>query len=101
MLTAGEDKGERDRFIPLRSSRFPTADFLGVRTLPTDDPFSPNRSDAMRIAIYARVSTDDKGQDPENQLQELRAWALNSGHAIGGEYVDHESGRKGTEKRKQ
>ena len=22
----------------------------------------------MRIAIYARVSTDDKGQDPENQL---------------------------------
>jgi DNA invertase Pin-like site-specific DNA recombinase len=55
----------------------------------------------MRVAIYARVSTDDKGQDPENQLQELRAWALNSGHAIGCEYVDHESGRKGTEKRKQ
>jgi len=21
----------------------------------------------MRVAIYARVSTDDKGQDPENQ----------------------------------
>jgi DNA invertase Pin-like site-specific DNA recombinase len=55
----------------------------------------------MRVAIYARVSTDDKGQDPENQLQELRAWALNSGHAVGGEYVDRESGRKGTEKRKQ
>jgi predicted site-specific integrase-resolvase len=55
----------------------------------------------MRVAIYARVSTDDKGQDPENQLQELRAWALNSGHAITGEYVDYESGRKSTEKRKQ
>ena len=55
----------------------------------------------MRVAIYARVSTDDKGQDPENQLQELRAWAVNSGHAISGEYVDHESGRKGAEKRKQ
>jgi len=25
----------------------------------------------MRVAIYARVSTDDKGQDPENQLREL------------------------------
>jgi DNA invertase Pin-like site-specific DNA recombinase len=55
----------------------------------------------MRVAIYARVSTGDKGQDPENQLHELRAWAVNSGHAIGGEYVDYESGRKGTGKRKQ
>ena len=55
----------------------------------------------MRVAIYARVSTDDKGQDPENQLHELRAWAVNSGHSISGEYVDYESGRKGTEKRKQ
>ena len=27
----------------------------------------------MRVAIYARVSTDDKGQNPENQLRELRA----------------------------
>ena len=55
----------------------------------------------MRVAIYARVSTDDKGQDPENQLRELRAWAANSGYAIGGEYVDYESGRKGAHKRKQ
>jgi len=31
----------------------------------------------MRVAIYARVSTDDKGQDPENQLRELRAWSSN------------------------
>jgi DNA invertase Pin-like site-specific DNA recombinase len=55
----------------------------------------------MRVAIYARVSTDDKGQDPENQLGELRAWVTNSGHKISHEYVDYESGRKGTEKRKQ
>jgi DNA invertase Pin-like site-specific DNA recombinase len=55
----------------------------------------------MRVAIYARVSTDDKGQDPENQLHELRAWVVNSGHAVSGEYVDYESGRKGAEKRKQ
>ena len=27
---------------------------------------------AKRVAIYARVSTDDKGQDPENQLRQLR-----------------------------
>jgi DNA invertase Pin-like site-specific DNA recombinase len=55
----------------------------------------------MRVAIYARVSTDDKGQDPENQLSQLRAWCASAGHVIVGEYVDHESGRKGAEKRKQ
>ena len=55
----------------------------------------------MRVAIYARVSTDDKGQDPENQFRELRDWASNSGHTISREYVDYESGRKGAEKRKQ
>src|SRR5215472_4555551 len=29
--------------------------------------FPESESIQMRIAIYARVSTDDKGQDPENQ----------------------------------
>ncbi len=55
----------------------------------------------MRIAIYARVSTDDEGQDPENQLRELRDWCANSGHMINGEYIDYESGRKGADKRRQ
>ena len=54
-----------------------------------------------RIAIYARVSTDDKGQDPENQLAQLRAWCESAGHKIVAEYVDHESGRKGINGRKQ
>jgi DNA invertase Pin-like site-specific DNA recombinase len=55
----------------------------------------------MRVAIYARVSTDDRGQDPENQLTELRGWAANAGHTVSREYVDYESGRKGAERRKQ
>ncbi len=55
----------------------------------------------MRVAIYGRVSTDDEGQDPENQLRELRTWCANSGHTIVGEYVEYESGRKGADKRKQ
>ena len=38
----------------------------------------------MRVAIYARVSTEDKGQDPENQLRDLRAWCANSGHELCG-----------------
>jgi DNA invertase Pin-like site-specific DNA recombinase len=53
----------------------------------------------MKTALYARVSTDDKGQDPETQLRELRAWSQAAGHEIVGEYVDHETGRNG--KRKQ
>jgi predicted site-specific integrase-resolvase len=55
----------------------------------------------MRVAIYARVSTDDKGQDPENQLRELRAWCSASGHTIVQEYIDRQSGRRGADKRQQ
>jgi DNA invertase Pin-like site-specific DNA recombinase len=55
----------------------------------------------MRIVIYARVSTNDKGQEPENQLRELRAWCANSGHTVIREYVEHEGGGKGFDKRKQ
>jgi DNA invertase Pin-like site-specific DNA recombinase len=55
----------------------------------------------MRMAIYARVSTDDKGQDPENQLRQLRQWCTTAGHELAHEYIDKESGRKGTKDRKQ
>jgi DNA invertase Pin-like site-specific DNA recombinase len=55
----------------------------------------------MRIAIYARVSTDDRGQDPENQLRQLRDWCASAGHDIAYEYIDRESGRKGVNGRKQ
>ena len=48
-----------------------------------------------RVAIYARVSTTDKGQDPENQLIQLRDWCARAGHEPVEEYVEHESGRKG------
>ena len=36
----------------------------------------------LRIGIYARVSTDDKGQDPLNQLLQLRAFAQQQGWGI-------------------
>jgi DNA invertase Pin-like site-specific DNA recombinase len=41
----------------------------------------------MKIALYARVSTD--GQDPEVQLEALRAHAANRGWNIVEEFVDH------------
>lgn len=42
----------------------------------------------MRTALYARVSTSDKGQDPEVQLRELREYCRRRGFAIAGEYID-------------
>lgn len=44
------------------------------------------------VAIYARVSTKDRGQETENQLSQLRAFAATQGWAVFAEYVDHESG---------
>ena len=52
-----------------------------------------------RVALYARVSTDDRGQDPENQLSQLRSWCAVAGHQIVCEYIDHTSGGKGADKR--
>ena len=48
----------------------------------------------MRVAIYARVSTRDKGQDTENQLLQVRQLCAAQGWPIVHEYVDHESGGK-------
>lgn len=45
-----------------------------------------------RVALYARVSTVDKGQDPETQLRPLREYADRRGFILAGEYVDHASG---------
>src|SRR5512142_3209183 len=50
----------------------------------------------MRIALYARVSTKDKGQDHENQLRELRDFVARKrrdGWKLHSEYVDKCSGK--------
>jgi len=54
-----------------------------------------------RAAIYARVSTEDKGQTPDNQLLQLRTWCERMGYPVVREYVEHENGGKGVEYRKQ
>ena len=45
------------------------------------------------VAIYARVSTRDKGQDTENQLRQLREFCAKQDWRIAAEYVDHTSGK--------
>jgi resolvase-like protein len=47
-----------------------------------------------RVAIYARVSTVDRGQDPETQLLALREYAARRGFVLMGEYVDYASGTR-------
>jgi DNA invertase Pin-like site-specific DNA recombinase len=52
-----------------------------------------------RAAIYARVSTIDRGQDPETQLRQLREYADRRGFAVMEAYVDHASGSKNDRER--
>lgn len=48
----------------------------------------------MRVALYSRVSTVGKNQDPENQAAQMRAWAAANGHEVVAEYSDMASGSK-------
>jgi DNA invertase Pin-like site-specific DNA recombinase len=48
----------------------------------------------MRTALYARVSTRDKGQDTENQLLQLRKFAETQGWTVTTEFVDRVSGKR-------
>jgi DNA invertase Pin-like site-specific DNA recombinase len=48
----------------------------------------------MRAAIYARVSTANRGQDVNMQLRELREYCERRGFEIAGEYTDSASGAK-------
>jgi DNA invertase Pin-like site-specific DNA recombinase len=48
----------------------------------------------MRVALYTRVSTRDKGQDTENQALQLRKFAETQGWTITAEYVDKITGKR-------
>ncbi len=47
-----------------------------------------NRNSTPRVALYARVSTKNNGQDPETQLIALREYASARKLAVFAEYVD-------------
>jgi DNA invertase Pin-like site-specific DNA recombinase len=47
-----------------------------------------SRSPLVRVAIYARVSTSNNGQDPKMQTRELREYCKHRGWKVSGEYVD-------------
>ena len=52
-----------------------------------------------RVALYARVSTAEKGQDSETQLRQFREYTQARGWQITAEFVDYASGT--TEERSQ
>jgi DNA invertase Pin-like site-specific DNA recombinase len=52
----------------------------------------------QRVALYARVSTLNHGQDPELQLRELRSYVASRGWTVFAEYVDN--GVSGTRERR-
>ena len=52
----------------------------------------------MKVAIYARVSTANNGQDPTMQTRELQEYAKRRGWTVAGEYVD--SGVSGTKEKR-
>jgi len=58
-----------------------------------------NDAAKKRVAIYARVSTLEKGQDPETQLRQLREYVERRNFELAGEFVDYASGK--TENREQ
>lgn len=49
----------------------------------------------MRVGIYVRVSTRDKGQDVNNQLDQLLSFCSTKGWDVYKVYTDNESGSKG------
>jgi DNA invertase Pin-like site-specific DNA recombinase len=51
----------------------------------------------VNVAVYARASTLEKGQDPEHQLRELRAFVerkATEGWILALEFVDKVSGKR-------
>ncbi len=47
----------------------------------------------MRVALYARVSTKDKGQDTDNQIVQLREFCERQGWTVYREFVDRKTAK--------
>lgn len=68
-------------------------DFEAQNLCSKKQPFN-DTVDPMRTAIYARVSTKDGRQDTENQLRQLREFAVSQEWKVVHEYVDRASGKR-------
>lgn len=53
--------------------------------------FPKKQGACLKVALYARVSTRDKNQNPEVQINQLREYCQREGWEISGEYIDQAS----------
>jgi DNA invertase Pin-like site-specific DNA recombinase len=54
---------------------------------------------SMKVAIYCRVSTRDRGQDTANQRLQLERFARKQGWKVQKVYEDRVSGKRGERQR--
>lgn len=57
------------------------------------------RMDILKVAIYCRVSTRDKGQETANQRRQLERFARKQGWKVAALYEDRVSGKRGEDGR--
>ncbi len=63
-------------------------------------PYVQDGGNTMKVALYARVSTDDKDQNPETQLFAMRRFCEDAGWEIYEEYVDQARARDYTHRKR-
>lgn len=61
---------------------------MATPTLPQDTSIGKPAQRVTRVAVYARVSTSNSGQDPTMQTRELEEYCQHRGWDIAGVYVD-------------
>src|SRR5262249_47973048 len=84
---------EQRRFGPA-----PQSQASDLQKRPWTEEGQEMRQGQIRVALYARVSTSNNGQDPQLQLRELREYAAHRGWKIASEYVD--TGISGTREKR-
>ena len=75
--------------------------FLGVGTYPRSTLFPLPRGGVHAGRDLCPSVNRRQRSRPREPASRARAWCINSGHTVSHEYVEHESGRKGADRRKQ
>jgi len=81
VLVSTEIDANSEAYTRFREDDTKTPHFTTKNTIPR-----------RRAGLYARVSTKDRDQNPDNQLLKLEEFAKNRGFEVHGEYIDIASG---------
>lgn len=75
--------------VQMKRNKTPKRESISIQPPAPSLPYEPGQ---LRVGLYARVSTRDKGQDPEMQLREMRDLCKRNGWRIYWEFTDIMSG---------